>query len=171
MDALTRTTLLPAQPMNSTWVTGYPTGEEEGRILTLDMGGTNMRVCDVSLTKGQKEPDQIKKKYALPEEVKGGTGELLWDWVADRVEEFVHEHHRGGQGATALPLAFTFSFPVDQKTIRSGILQRWTKRFDVSGVEGQDIVAQLEDALHKKVGLTSVSRDAKHQAHRPRKFP
>jgi hexokinase len=50
-----------------------------------------------------------------------------------------------------VPLALTFSFPVDQKNIRSGILQRWTKKFEVSGVEGEDIVPQLEAALARKV--------------------
>lgn len=137
--------------MDITWVMGYPTGNEEGRILTLDMGGTNVRVCEVALTKGRREADEVKRKYKLPDNIKTSTSEELWDWIADRIGEFVHEHHRGGQGATSLPMAFTFSFPVEQKNIRSGVLQRWTKNFNVSGVEGQDVVPQLEAALQRKV--------------------
>lgn len=140
------------QPMNITWVMTYPTGNEEGRFLTLDMGGTNLRVCEVSLSQGQREADEVQRKYKLPNTIKTATGEELWDWVAERIQEFVHEHHSGGQGATSLPLAFTFSFPVEQKNIRSGVLQRWTKNFNVSGVEGHDIVPQLEAALERKVG-------------------
>lgn len=138
--------------MNSTWVMAYPNGTETGRVLTLDMGGTNLRVCDVSLAQGRGEADQIQRKYKLTQEIKNATSEQLWDWVADRVTEFIHEHHSGGQGNYSFPLAFTFSFPVEQKNIRSGILQRWTKDFNVSGVEGHDIIPQLEAAFERKVG-------------------
>ncbi|CDM37399.1 Hexokinase [Penicillium roqueforti FM164] len=47
-------------------------------------------------------------------------------------------------------MAFTFSFPVEQKSIRSGILQRWTKDFDIPGVVGHDVVPQLEEELAKR---------------------
>ena len=30
-------------PMNPTWVMGFPTGQEQGSFLALDMGGTNLR--------------------------------------------------------------------------------------------------------------------------------
>ncbi|OKL62638.1 hypothetical protein UA08_01381 [Talaromyces atroroseus] len=49
-----------------------------------------------------------------------------------------------------LPFAFTFSFPVTQPSIRSGILQRWTWDFDVDGVEDEDVVPQLERAFAKR---------------------
>lgn len=138
--------------MNVTWVMGIPSGYEEGRIITLDLGGTNLRVCDVALSTRKREVEQSQRKFKLPGEIKTGTSEQLWDWVADRLQEFLHQHHGGGQGADDLPLAFTFSFPADQKNIRSGILQHWTKNFNVSGVEGQDVVAQLEAAFQRKVG-------------------
>lgn len=138
--------------MNVTWVMGHPSGTETGRILTLDMGGTNLRVCDVSLSQGQGEADQIQRKYKLSREIKNATSEQLWDWVAERVKDFIHEHHGGGQGNRSFPLAFTFSFPVDQKNIRSGVLQGWTKDFNVSGVEGHDVIPQLEAAFERKVG-------------------
>ena len=139
--------------MNVTWVTCFPSGREEGRILTLDMGGTNLRICEVCLSGGKGEFDQVQRKFKLPEEIKTGTAEQLWNWIAGHLENFLHEHYRGGQGAEQLPLAFTFSFPVDQKSIRSGFLQRWTKNFDVSGVEGQDVVPQLEAAFQRKVSI------------------
>ncbi|KAJ5669348.1 Hexokinase [Penicillium macrosclerotiorum] len=142
-------------PMNVTWVMRWPNGHEEGRVLTIDMGGTNLRICDVSLSTGRRDFEQIQRKYKLPKEVKTGTGEQLWDFIADQLQSFLHEHHSGGQGADDLPLAFTFSFPVDQKNIRSGVLQRWTKNFDVSGVEGHDVVPQLEAAFRRKVSIIS----------------
>ncbi|KAJ5127690.1 hypothetical protein N7448_008469 [Penicillium atrosanguineum] len=137
-------------PMNITWVMSYPTGHEQGRILTIDMGGTNLRVCDIHLSSTKRDSDQIQKKYELPKPIKAGTADELWDWVADRVQDFLNDHDSGGQKDRQLPLAFTFSFPVDQKSISSGVLQHWTKSFNVSGAEGEDIVAQLEAAINRK---------------------
>ncbi|KAJ6109063.1 Hexokinase [Penicillium sp. IBT 16267x] len=134
-------------PMIPTWVMGFPSGHETGRILTLDMGGTNLRICRVCLSSRKRDFEQIQRKFELPEEVKTGTGEQLWDFIADCLELFLNEHHIASDGEGFMPLSFTFSFPVEQNSIRSGILQRWTKDFNVSGVEGQDVVSQLEAAF------------------------
>lgn len=115
------------------------------------MGGTNLRVCEVSLSTGDREFEQIQRKFKLPREVKTGTGEQLWDWIAECLQLFLHEHHGGGQCSNPLPVSFCFSFPVEQKSIRSGFLQRWTKNFNVSGVEGHDVIPQLEAAFKRKV--------------------
>lgn len=141
--------------MNVTWVSRFPNGHETGRFLTLDMGGTNLRVCDVRLSDRRRDFEQTQRKFKIPLEVKSGTAEELWDFVADRLESFLEEHPSGAAEGTNLPLALTFSFPVDQQNIRSGVLQHWTKKFNVSGVEGQDVVPQLEAALVKKVSSSS----------------
>ncbi|KAJ5173746.1 Hexokinase [Penicillium coprophilum] len=131
-------------------------GQEKGRILTVDLGGTNIRVCDVCLSVGKREFEQRQRKYKLPEEVKTSTKEVLWGFIADRVETFLGESHSDINASNPLPMAFTFSFPVEQRSIRSGILQRWTKNFCVSGVVGHDVVPQLEEALAKKVKIGSI---------------
>lgn len=141
--------------MNVTWVSSFPSGHESGRFITLDMGGTNLRVCDVSLSERKRDFEQSQRKFKLPKEVKSGTAEQLWDFVADRLKDFLDQSPGGAPDNINVPLAFTFSFPVDQKNIRSGILQRWTKKFNVSGVEGEDVVPQLEAALARKVSLHS----------------
>ncbi|KAJ5570182.1 Hexokinase [Penicillium hispanicum] len=85
-------------PMNVTWVMEFPSGGEEGRILTLDMGGTYLRVCEVCFSQGQGDFEQTQRKFRLPEEVKtGSTAEQLWDWIAEHLQVFLHEHHAGGQ--------------------------------------------------------------------------
>ncbi|KAJ6150968.1 Hexokinase [Penicillium chermesinum] len=130
-------------PMDITWVMKYPSGHEKGRFLTVDMGGTNLRVCEVELSTGKRDFEQTQRKSKLPEAVKRGTAEQLWDFIAEKVESFLQEGHRNWEeGSYVFPLAFTFSFPVAQRSIRSGILQRWTKNFKVSGVEGHDVVPQ-----------------------------
>lgn len=119
------------------------------------MGGTNLRACEVSLSAGRRDFEQIQRKYKLPAEAKTSTKEELWDFIADRMSTFIDDHRTEESNAkmSPLPMAFTFSFPVDQRSIRSGILQRWTKNFNVPGVEGNDVVLQLEAALERKVGV------------------
>lgn len=51
-----------------------------------------------------------------------------------------------------MPLGFTFSYPCSQDAIDHGVLQRWTKGFDVKDTEGVDVVPILNEEL-KKVGL------------------
>ncbi|KAL3471699.1 hexokinase-domain-containing protein [Aspergillus californicus] len=130
-------------PMNVTWVMGFPDGNEQGTFLALDMGGTNLRVCEITLTKEKGGFDIIQSKYRMPEELKSGTAEELWEYVVDCVEQFIQFHHENEQ-LSNLPLGFTFSYPATQDYIDHGVLQRWTKGFDIDGVEGQDVVPPLE---------------------------
>lgn len=61
-----------------------------------------------------------------------------------------------------LHLGFTFSYPVSQEAIDHGVLQRWTKGFDIDGVEGQDVVPIFEKALKKRhidIELTALIND------------
>lgn len=51
----------------------------------------------------------------------------------------------------SLPLGFTFSYPVQQDRVDRGTLVTWTKGFDIKGVEGEDVVLQLGQALDKRV--------------------
>ncbi|KAJ5248867.1 Hexokinase [Penicillium chermesinum] len=81
-------------PMDITWVMKYPSGHEKGRFLTVDMGGTNLRVCEVELSTGKRDFEQTQRKSKLPEAVKRGTAEQLWDFIAEKVESFLQEGHR-----------------------------------------------------------------------------
>lgn len=128
-----------------------PSGHETGEYLALDLGGTNLRVCQVTLK--QKKFDMVQSKWRIPEELKTGVAQDLWDFIADCLQQFVETHH--GQTTTTLtdkiPLGFTFSYPATQNYIDEGILQWWTKGFDVAGVEGQNVVPMLEAALSQRV--------------------
>ena len=137
-------------PMNPTWVMAFPDGDEQGTFLALDMGGTNLRVCEITLAEEKGEFDIIQSKYRLPEELKTGTAEELWEYVADCLQQFIEYHHED-EDLAHLPLGFTFSYPATQESIDHAVLQRWTKGFDVSGVEGQDVVPQFQKALEERV--------------------
>lgn len=135
--------------MNATWCMGFPTGDEQGTFLALDMGGTNLRVCEITLTEAKGEFDIIQSKYRMPEELKTGTAEELWNYVADCLQQFI-EYHHGDEDVGQLPLGFTFSYPATQDYIDHGVLQRWTKGFDIDGVEGKDVVPPFQAALAER---------------------
>ncbi|KAH8814906.1 hexokinase-domain-containing protein [Xylogone sp. PMI_703] len=148
-------------PMNPTWVMSFPTGYETGTFLALDMGGTNLRVCEIILTDQKSEFDIIQSKYRMPEELKTGDAEELWEYIADCLQQFIETHH-ADEKIDKLPLGFTFSYPATQNYIDQGILQRWTKGFDIDGVEGQDVVPMFEAALAKRgvpIKLTALIND------------
>lgn len=139
-------------PMNPSWVMSFPDGNETGRFLALDMGGTNLRVCEITLTEEKGEFDIIQSKYRMPEELKTGTAEELWEYTADCIEQFIDYHHGDDEDQLEImPLGFTFSYPATQDYIDHGVLQRWTKGWAVEGVEGEDVVPQLEKAIKERV--------------------
>ncbi|KAF8543846.1 hexokinase [Trichophaea hybrida] len=151
-------------PMNPTWVIGYPTGDETGTYLALDMGGTNLRVCEVELPEEKGQYDIYQSKYRLPEEIKSGTGEQLFDYIAECVKQFLIANHEDEDISELkdLYLGFTFSYPCTQDAIDHGVLQRWTKGFDIEGVEGHDVVPMFEEALERKgvpIKITALVND------------
>ncbi|KAF9359054.1 glucokinase [Mortierella sp. NVP85] len=120
------------------FVSGRLDGSEAGSFLTLDIGGTFLRVVFVILAEGQVTMQQ--KKYTIDDELKVGEGRLL----------FVNEHGITAPTDSAMELGFTFSFPVLQTTINSGKLIAWTKGFSCPGVVGWDPAALLQDAFHRR---------------------
>ncbi|KAF2257696.1 hexokinase [Lojkania enalia] len=148
-------------PMNPTWCMAFPDGNETGTFLALDMGGTNLRVCEITLTEEKGEFDIIQSKYRMPEELKTGTAEELWAYIADCLQQFIEYHHQEEE-LDQLPLGFTFSYPATQDYIDHGVLQRWTKGFDIDGVEGKDVVPDFEAALAERgvpIKLTALVND------------
>lgn len=96
--------------MIPTYVFGWPTGGESGDYLALDLGGTNLRVCLVSL-KGEGKFELTQTKYRLTEEQKHEDGEKLFDFCAECVESFIDANTGDGPGQIRkdqnIPLGFT----------------------------------------------------------------
>jgi hexokinase len=127
---------------------GRPKGTEKGNFLALDLGGTNIRVLAVALDgKGNAQLAAVSR-FVIPHEAMCGAGDTLFNFIADCIQSFFREHHIDMQ--QACDLAFTFSFPVEQRSIAAGKLICWTKGFTSSGVEGMDVVALLAEALQRK---------------------
>ena len=51
-------------PMIPTWVQGYATQEESGTYLAIDIGGTNIRVCEITV-EGNGKYDLLQAKYRI----------------------------------------------------------------------------------------------------------
>ncbi|XP_066603345.1 hexokinase type 2 [Prorops nasuta] len=129
----------------TTYVQDLPNGTEKGNFLALDLGGTNFRVLLITLD-GQNF-DMKSKIYAIPQILMLGTGNQLFDHIAQCLALFVKDLNLQDE---VLPLGFTFSFPLTQHGLTKGFLVRWTKGFNVSGVIGEDVVALLEAAISRR---------------------
>lgn len=139
-------------PMNVAWVMDYPEGNEIGTYLALDMGGTNLRVAEVTLD-GKRGFDTVQSKYKMAEEMKWGTADELWGFVAESIGKFLDHYHPDSNDN--VHIGFTFSYPCTQDAINHGVLQRWTKGFDIDGVEGKDVAPMLQKALDdRKINVT-----------------
>ncbi|KAG0423730.1 hypothetical protein HPB47_000516 [Ixodes persulcatus] len=88
--------------------------------------------------------------YAIPQEIMLGTGEQLFDHIADCLAKFMDKYKVKSK---TLPLGFTFSFPCRQEGLTSARLVTWTKGFKCSGVENQDVVQLLRAAIAKRADI------------------
>ncbi|XP_057424669.1 hexokinase-2, chloroplastic [Lotus japonicus] len=143
----------PGLPMIPTFVDSLPTGNERGLFFALDLGGTNFRVLRVQL--GGEDERVIATEFdqvSIPKDLMFATSEELFDFIALGLAKFAAKE----DGRFHLPpgrkreIGFTFSFPVKQTSIDSGILIKWTKGFAVSGTAGRDVVACLNEAMERQ---------------------
>ncbi|XP_076949250.1 hexokinase-2, chloroplastic-like [Bidens hawaiensis] len=135
------------------YVDSLPTGHEKGLFYALDLGGTNFRVLRTQL--GGRDDRVIATEFeqvSIPQDLMSGTSEELFDFIASALARFVKKE--GGKfvlpNGRSRETGFTFSFPVKQTSIDSGILIKWTKGFSVSGTPGKDIVACLNEAMRRQ---------------------
>ena len=63
------------------------------------------------------------------------------------LSNFVHDRHLEKE---VLPLGFTFSFPLEQQGLAQAVLVKWTKGFNCDGVEGEDVVRLLREAIKRR---------------------
>jgi len=71
----------------------------------------------------------------------------LFDHIVNCIAEFLDEL---GLKHQHFSLGFTFSFPCRQQGLASATLVRWTKGFKCSGVESEDVVALLHEAIARR---------------------
>ncbi|KAK3096666.1 hypothetical protein FSP39_002233, partial [Pinctada imbricata] len=133
-----------------TYVTGLMSGKENGQYLGLDLGGTNFRVVGTVFTNGK--ADIKTKYYNLPTELFTGPCSGIFDHIAESIEKFIKEENISSD--TSIPIGFSFSFPSIQKSLKHSVLVTWTKSFKCPDGLGQDPVVMLEEAIHRRGGLS-----------------
>lgn len=131
--------------MLPSFVRHLPDGHEQGTFIALDLGGTNFRVLLIDISDEQIDMDS--QIYRMPVDIMQGTGPELFDYIAKCMCDFIT---RMGYADRLVKCGFTFSFPCMQHSINSATLISWTKGFCATGVEGNDVVAMLADAVKRQ---------------------
>ncbi|KAJ5938960.1 hypothetical protein N7466_002094 [Penicillium verhagenii] len=140
-------------------VTQLPTGEETGRYLAIDVGGSNLRVAfiellgevddsDVSADASERSRDTIRKAqrqrvkrtleraWPIQEHLKMDKAEDLFAWIGDCIAEVVAESLTSDATRKDIPaeldMGITFSFPIMQESLAEATLMPMGKGFAIS---------------------------------------
>lgn len=136
-----------------TFVDNLPNGNEKGTYYALDLGGTNFRVLRVQLG-GQRSTilGHDVERQPIPQHLMTSTSEELFDFIASSLKEFVEREGNASEISQVKrrELGFTFSFPVRQMSVPSGILIKWTKSFSIEDMIGRDVAECLEQAMSRR---------------------
>ncbi|KAM5495680.1 N-acetylglucosamine kinase 1 [Microsporum canis] len=144
-----------------------PTGTETGTFLALDVGGSTFRVALVELCGGGGDDDDDDDNNnndggmkivrmassVIDESVKLLEGRAFFAWIALKVDEMLRAGGEGfGQDAAApLPMGLSWSFPIDQTSVRSGLVLSMGKGFLCSnGTVGEDLGGLIMDACRER---------------------
>ncbi|MFH1868009.1 MAG: nucleoside-diphosphate kinase [Candidatus Omnitrophota bacterium] len=144
---------------------GIPTGNEKGRYLRLEVGGTNVRVGLVELFGDHKyDIYQFEPGREIPAELKKGDGAKLFDFFAECIAEFIEKYEKDkGKAEEGYDLTFIFSFGVAKTKIDEGIVYEMTKEYKVKGVVGNNLKDLLNSALARRgiedVRIVAVGND------------
>ena len=117
--------------MNITWTLGFPTGDETGSYLTMDLGGTSLRICWIELKGRAGKTLVTEEKFHLPPEIKTGDAGALWSLLA-----------AGGVGLLGIP-ALTYGIYTDGDRLivkhdwgTSKVAWKDIDRFEFRGIRG-----------------------------------
>ncbi|MQM00700.1 hypothetical protein Taro_033442 [Colocasia esculenta] len=136
-----------------TFVDRLPDGKEEGIYYAIDLGGANVRVLRVQL--GGKRSMILGhegESNPVPRNLLTNSTVELFDLVAMTLKHFVEKDENGHKLVVekTKELGFTFSFPVKQKSVSSGVLIKWTKGLFIEDTVGRDVTQCLEEALARR---------------------
>ncbi|KAI5803461.1 hypothetical protein DFH27DRAFT_49840 [Peziza echinospora] len=159
-------------------ITALPDGTEKGQFLTLDLGGTNLRVAIVELF-GSSQPGLAKTPrsgfpnidtgphrssrlqispqatWQIPAHLKTSKADDLFDWVARHIVEILGMYLPTAnpeiQDAIAeggINLGVTFSFPMIQESHTSALIQPMGKGFKLDS-NNNDLSILLSEAYDR----------------------
>ncbi|CAN6883351.1 unnamed protein product [Brassica oleracea var. botrytis] len=136
-----------------TFVDDLPNGSERGTYYALHLGGSYFRIIRVHLG-GQRSSLEVQdiERHSIPTSLLNSTSEVLFDFLASSLQRFIEKegHESISSQDVKRELAFTFSFPVKQTSLSSGVLIKWTKGFAISEMAGEDIAECLQGAVDRR---------------------
>ena len=131
----------------------------ERAVYSIDLGGTNIRLCRILLGAGSSashaSTHRVTLSLTMPHELLSAPTQSLFDFLGQRLADFVHSFNDYTEAAYhgSVPVGFCFSFPVEQTSLSSGNLLGWTKGYACTGGIGND-VSQMLAAGASKAGLS-----------------
>lgn len=125
-----------------------PAELEQGTFLALDLGGSTFRVGFVSLTGQTNSPKLLRSaSWKVPEAVKVTSAHALFEWMAQRVRDFLGEVDSKRQWTTGL----TFSFPIKQTSVNTGRIMTMGKGYKFTDdVSERCIKSLFEEAFERE---------------------
>lgn len=92
-----------------------PTGNESGRYVTVDVGGSTLRVALVELRGGEKQGEIVSMRtFRIGKLAKDLEGMAFFDWMAERIRETLSTGLSLEPGPSkSIPLALAWSFPLE----------------------------------------------------------
>ncbi|NXG25478.1 HXK3 protein, partial [Grallaria varia] len=134
--------------MLPTYICATPDGTEKGDFLVVELCQSQVRTLLVTLFgDGNLRPQIMHKTFDMPEEIMQSRGEVLFDFIAQCVSQFLADT---GSSQERLPLGFVFPFSCRQTQLDKAELISWSKGFSCSDVKGRDVGQLLQSAIHKQ---------------------
>ncbi|QKX58049.1 uncharacterized protein TRUGW13939_05169 [Talaromyces rugulosus] len=132
-------------------VTKLPTGEEVGRYLAIDVGGSNLRVAFIELLGEGADTDKsdtirkaqrqrvrrtLEKAWPIQEHLKMDKADDLFSWIGDCIAEVIADSLSSdatkGKIPEELEMGITFSFPIMQESVSEATLMPMGKGFAIT---------------------------------------
>ncbi|XP_074012223.1 hexokinase-3 [Numenius arquata] len=134
--------------MLPTYICSTPNGTENGNVLVVELCQSHVRILLATFLGDRNDSPQLTDKiFDMPGDITQGTGEALFDFIAQCVHQFL-----GAMSISKerLPLGFVFPFSCRQTRLDKAELISWSKGFSCSDVEGKDVVQLLQLAINKQ---------------------
>ncbi|KAJ9609823.1 N-acetylglucosamine kinase 1 [Cladophialophora chaetospira] len=131
-----------------------PNGKETGTYISLDVGGSTLRIALVELHgREAQNPMAIKTmaSFKIDEQIRRLPGTEFFDWMASRIQVTLEERKDTWSPDETLPLGLAWSFPIEQTSHRGGKVQGMGKGFACAETTlGMDLGELIEAACARK---------------------
>ncbi|KAI8070652.1 hexokinase-domain-containing protein [Gilbertella persicaria] len=148
--------------MIPSFIAGYPTGNEKGTYLALEMSGVDIYVCQVRL-KGEDGKLAINQyQYKVPDHLTAGDDiSILIDYIADCLADF--QQRMGSSTDRMYPIGISIGMAVRQTGLNRGVCVALEHGFEYPNAVGTEIVDLFHQRFHLKglaVRVVAIANDA-----------